>query len=98
MKKSDLVSGMWVELRNGEKYLVLSKEGIILSEKSWEHLNNFREDLKNKKYSSLDIIKVYNSNTSLKPGWLIWERKEEISSEDIKALERILNKLKGECR
>ena len=57
MKKSDLKSKMCVELRNGERYMVV--DDVLLKKNGFHMLKNYNEDLKHSLFSDYDIIKVY---------------------------------------
>lgn len=94
MTKSDLKTGYIVTLRNGNDYVVildsvsdLYKCDIIVNSKLnvWDVLSVYNEDLTNKEFKALDIIKVeipYHplafQNVSYKneKRKLLWERKE----------------------
>lgn len=84
MTKSDLKSGMVVECKNKERYIVtMFKEQLyLISEDNWISLRNFDESLKCFSGDSYSIQKVYPVcvsgfnlmiRTNCKP---IWERKE----------------------
>ena len=81
MKKSDLKTGMVVELRNEDKYLVMNDS--ILNLDGWDKMSNYENDLTSRAFDSLDILKVYEtSGGSFKNMFLIsnltliWEREE----------------------
>lgn len=91
MKKSDLKTGMVVETRNGEKYLVMLEpdcEGreLIRFNVGYMSLNDYNDELMLKKLNEkFDIVKVYSVESSI--CWLlgdkesmkfklIWERSE----------------------
>lgn len=88
MKKSDLKSGMVVETREGELYLVVGY--FITKEDGHNLLTNYKENLLNNNHYYLDIVKVYefknkiNNNNAAsirtlfnkKHLTLLWERKE----------------------
>lgn len=88
MTKSDLKTGMILELRNGEKAMVLigTEHGDIFSGENWGSLNNtFRDDLSSVYSKPGDVIKIYQPITNmyylnklfnLIDTKLIWERKE----------------------
>ena len=96
MKKSDLKSGMIVELRDGKRYLFTS--GVLLDFDGYIMLINYTEDLKSKHYEAQDIVKVYKGNkphslTSMfKDTYLTmqWERKEiKLTDEEIEILKAL---------
>ena len=62
MTKKDLKPGHIVELRNGERYLIVTDDKIlfIVDETNWNDLSHYTEDLiNNLGHSDLDIIKIY---------------------------------------
>ena len=65
MKKSDLKSGMIVELRNGEKALVMEDRlvGNGTDSTYWGELKNFNDDLTGSSRSK-DIVRVYSVPTN----------------------------------
>lgn len=87
--KNDLQLGMVVEYRKGEKRIVLefNSQFYLSGDTEFGELSSFNDDLSNKFYKSLDIIKVYKitkpsslshlmnneNNSDLE---LIWERDE----------------------
>jgi hypothetical protein len=88
--KSDLKTGMWVELRNGEKSLVFlnTKHGDIFSSNdTWGSLGGYSEDLtlKDEEIDDIqyDIVKVYQPTCNRdyynfdSHSKVVWERKEE---------------------
>lgn len=94
MKKSDLKTGMVVELRNGKKGMVLldTKDGDIISGEYYGRLlSYFREDLTSDISIDYDIIKIYqpeaisyylyyyNNHIHFSNRNCIWERKEQHS-------------------
>ena len=93
MKKSDLKTGMVVELRNENKYLVMNDS--ILNLDGWDKMSNYEDDLTSRAFDSLDILKVYetgggsfksmflNSNLTL-----IWEREENTPVDKLSELFR----------
>lgn len=93
MKKSDLKTGMVVELRNEDKYLVVNDS--ILNLDGWDKMSNYEDDLTSRAFDSLDILKVYetsggsfknmflNSNLTL-----IWEREENTPVDKLSELFR----------
>ena len=80
MKKLDLQTGMWVENRDGNKYIVLID--TISNIDGWCYLKEYNDDLtcNYNECSNLDIIRVYEKSYTLKPGKLIWERKDKIDN------------------
>lgn len=99
MTKSDLKDGMVVELRKGDKRLVLYTK--LLSLNCYDNISSYTEDLKHKKYNDYDIVKIYKGQAYrideiFKNVSLIWERKEksesEINLEKIQKQIDILNK------
>ena len=97
MNKSDLKSGMVVELRNGEKFIVI--EDKIYSKDSDFDLTIYNENLTVKsKYKVFDIVKVYKVKyNSLLRGFLnndleiLWRRDEDkwkLIKKDTKVLVR----------
>ena len=71
MKKSDLKTGMVVELANGRRGLVVvnncyGEDGIIYSNDNWSGLDAYDEDLTWNFVgpdSQLDVVKVYKPST-----------------------------------
>ena len=95
MTKNDLKDGMIVELRNGDKRLVLN--GGLADYYSYNSLELYTDDLKFTG-SSHDIMKIYSSKLSclndilnIKNHDLIWERKDK--SEYEINLEKIQNQI-----
>ena len=89
MKKSDLRNRMVVEMRNGDKHLVVDEYLLAVNGKGFMQLSLYTDDLMNKDKSidplseeihrEFDIMKVYDRTTQwnyLKEKDLIWERKE----------------------
>ena len=101
MKKSDLRPGMVVELRMGEKFLMLNFDlaypnslkkrvrYINLNGKSYISDSNVEDDLTSDRVKECDIMKVYSDYT-LKE--LLWERKEIKLTEDEKVILRNIDK------
>ena len=60
MKKSELKNRMIVELRSGDRYMVV--DDVLINEGGNFSLDNFTDDLKhiNPKYRADDIVKVYD--------------------------------------
>ena len=62
---SDLTDDMIVELRNGNKHLVIGNGKFLSSIDSWTELNHHKEDLTcEQEYKDLDIIKVWKAKTN----------------------------------
>ena len=100
MKKSDLENRMVVELRDGERYLVVGK--IIMRDNCWLPIISYTENMlfanKNPETNkNLDIMKIYDKVLGLKQiGYtkLLWERKEKpIYTEGEIAILKALNLL-----
>ncbi len=109
MTKSDLKTGYIVTLRNGNDYVVildsvsdLYKCDIIVNSKLnvWDVLSVYNEDLTNKEFKALDIIKVeipYHplafQNVSYKneKRKLLWERNEMSSKSDKEIMQNAIN-------
>ena len=80
--KSDLKDGMVVDIRNGNRYIVIN-DGLRRND-TWLAINPYLDDLTRKKTKEYDVMKVYTTvgNTLeymfddlfLK---LVWERPEE---------------------
>lgn len=96
MKKSDLKSGMVVELRDGKRYLFINNE--MLGVDGFLRFSSYYENLKNKIVKDYDVLKVYKTNqlkslqNILEDEYLslIWERKEyELTQEQIKILKAL---------
>lgn len=67
--KSELKSGMIVELRNGDRLLVVNN--IIIGEDGFDLLDdNYLEDFKNKTVHELDIIKVFKEHKRYGHGFI----------------------------
>lgn len=72
MKKSDLRTGMIVELRNGKRYVVLlhtglgdEQENILRNKMGWEPLSKYDEDMYHKgslSTSGWDIVRIWEAN------------------------------------
>lgn len=105
MKKSDLKTGMVVETRNGEKYLVMlnpdCKDRELINFKGgYMPLYNYNNELMLKKFNKgFDIVKVYSVGSSI--CWLLgdkeqmefkllWEREEETKEMTIAEIEKEL--------
>lgn len=85
MTKKDLKNGMVVEVRNGERCLVIEKSGVInfmnLDGTSYFDETGIGDDMKAPDvFEHCDIMKVFAGGTTLnncrKTTDLIWERKE----------------------
>lgn len=92
LMKDDLKTGMVVQTRNGEMFLVY---GQTLVGDGYNYLDSYRDDLRVSNIcNEFDIMKVFDINPHFtgslnrildKPGKLIWEREpeeREISSEE----------------
>lgn len=91
MKKSDLKTGMTVELRDGKLYKVIKdvhtdnyghQEYLFLRDKGFNIVDCYMEDLRNKNYSDFDVIKIYDKKSDgeileIDTSKLLWERKEK---------------------
>ena len=91
MKKSELKTGMQVETRDGERYVVLldTPSGDVIVKvggNNWDELNNYNKLMlfNNKEFLKSDIVKVYSNTFSnqylikkMDERFLIWEREEE---------------------
>ena len=97
MKKSDLKTGMVIEYRNGQRFLIIIEDSKINKFQMFEDhidiigdLGNWGEDLINKGSigESLDVVKVYDYNYVL-----LWEREEsnEYTIEQLEKLTGITN-------
>ena len=81
MRKQDLKDGMVVELRNGERNIILN--GKVMSFISFTSLDGYNNDLTDKNTSRLDIVKVFSSDIDIlndikTVSNVIWERKKEV--------------------
>ncbi|GCD11704.1 hypothetical protein [Clostridium tagluense] len=79
MKKSDLKTGMWLELRDGTFGMVLlgTNNGDILSGQAWFPLASFNENLTHIEAQSKDAIKIYQPLTN--HSFLCLDYKNEIN-------------------
>jgi hypothetical protein len=85
MKKSDLKTGMWVELRDGYKACVMlgtTAGDYITNGKSWASLSGYNNDLIDAKNSGNDVMRVCDSKyavPSVLNGGLpeVWKRESE---------------------
>lgn len=103
MTKSDLKDGMVVELRDGDKRLVLYAK--LLSLDGYDSISSYTEDLKHKNDNGYDIVKIYKGQAYsideiFKSLSLIWERKSEaeIKLEEIQKQIEELSKSAEELR
>ena len=77
MKKSDLKTGMWIETRNGQKWIVLlgTDDGDVVVHEDendgfkggFNPLEIYEEDLLSRRQREFDIIKVFQPN----PAWYL---------------------------
>ena len=83
MKKSDLRTGMWVEMANGDLGMILlnvnNAYDYIIYKEGFDRLSTWTEDLlcdqDDCRIEECDIIKIYDYNYSLSTkGKLLWER------------------------
>ena len=109
MTKSELKSGMVVELRNGKRFLIVSNWGI--GKDSCIKLNGlvgYDENLYDiNGDSTFDITKIYiSSGRTFKSLFdnerliLIWEREEKskLSKEDKEIIKKGIKKIQEECK
>jgi len=101
MKKSDLKSGMHVELRNGHTYMVLT-DGyyggfclVLIGAIGWAN-DAWNEDMTCRESKDLDIMKVhtppiYNVMEISNQRKLVWERVEQTPEQ--KQLQQMLTKI-----
>lgn len=85
--KADLKDGMVVEIRAGDRFVVMGDKLPGLDE--FMRLNEYTDDLltagrRTATYANFDIVKIYQSHSNILSEWfddewltLIWERKEE---------------------
>lgn len=109
MTKSDLKNGMVVELRNGERFLIVNDLGIgedscINLNSLWGYDENLYDILG---HSTFDIIKIYKTEGRTFKNLfiderlsLIWEREEKskLSKEDKQIIKKGLKKIQEECK
>lgn len=109
MTKSDLKNGMVVELRNGERFLIVNDLGIgedscINLNSLWGYDENLYDILG---HSTFDIIKIYKTEGRTFKNLfiderlsLIWEReeKQELSNEDKQIIKKGLKKIQEMCK
>lgn len=77
MKKSDLKNRMIVEIRRGDRFIVI--DNILVGRNTWSDLAYYKDDLTDPKYDSFDIVKVYdqvNYINKYKKINTLWERSE----------------------
>lgn len=92
MKKSDLKNRMVVEIRNGDKYLVVDDYLLAVNGDNFMMISSYTDDLMDKDKSTdpmeeeinreFDIMKVYDRTVQWKhfrEKDLIWERKEVVT-------------------
>ena len=78
--KSDLKNRMVVEYRNGERRMVV--DNVLVGNTLFGYLEEYNDDLTNKEFSILDIMKVYdvicNLEALISPRCLrlLWQRSE----------------------
>lgn len=109
MKKSDLKSGMIVELRNGDRAICMTgcdtkrygkDTTCFINEKGFIGANSLNDDLTNKELSKYDIMKIYydghitNDVFKMTNSELLWIRPEPIQL-TISEIEKKLNIEKG---
>ena len=85
MKKQDLKTGMLVQVRNGNVYMLIND--TFASNEGWMSLYSFDKDLNDREHNELDIMKVsivledyflmpkYWNEKTLNNN-LLWEREE----------------------
>jgi len=85
MKKQDLKTGMLVQFRNGNVFMVIND--ILVRDEGWTSLGYFDEDLNSNSCNDFDIMKVstvFNGYLLMPKNWnkeilnknLLWEREE----------------------
>lgn len=105
MQKSDLKTGMVVQVRNGDKYLVLLDNpdepnmNLIGFDGGFLQLVTYDDDMiAQSKYRAFDIMSVYTLQSSIQnlltkshlQYKLLWERKKEIKEMTIAEVEKEL--------
>lgn len=103
MKKSELRSGMTVELANGNRRLVMMIDGklILLGECSSIIGEHYREDLTSAYSEKLDIVKAYkNEPTSFEEmleasDQLFWQREDNTIEISVSEAFRVLKEHYG---
>ena len=99
MKKSDLENGMIVEMRDGEKYIVIkdftkkskrcrNDNNILLNINfgGYDNIDNFNDDLTNICFKELDIMKIYcliGFSSNKEDLKLLWERESKNNVKDV---------------
>lgn len=104
MTKSDLKDGMVVELRNGDKRLVLFESFIENS--NWDRFCEYTENLINNSHERRDVVKIYTTIGRLfnnifedRNLTLIWERKEKSEAEiKLDTIEKQIEKLQKSAK
>ena len=105
MTKSDLMTGMLVQTRDGDVGLVIKKLDIIIFEHDYMNISDYEEDL-SIITSDAEILKIseqlYNADLTVDnwteetiDNYLLWERKEE-SKETIQIGEAVYDKAEFE--
>jgi hypothetical protein len=105
--KKDLKTGMWVECKNGKRYLAMLNvdcvydNNILVNNNGWLDLKSHNDNLTHKYEGEYSIIKVYKNNfaVSMYKGEdlkLIWERKEEKPKNHIEQIVNITFTYNGE--
>lgn len=93
MRKSDLRSGMVIELRNGLRYLLVDFNGKLngIRDEGWHFIYGYREDMTYSKTSEFDVVKVWKPTPrslegikELSDEEAVWIREEtrEITAEE----------------
>lgn len=90
MKLKDLKTGMVIEIRNGERYLILRKDDGVLyavRNEDWFDIHekgDYNSDLTDSEFKEYDIMKIYepcvNSLRAMLNNYVsdpIWERKNQ---------------------
>lgn len=106
MTKSDLKNEMVIETRDMQRALVISDK--LRYRAGYDFLYEYNDNLTNKMFEELDIMKIYRSNAfyledvfSSKHLELIWERKEDkpnLSEKDKKVIKEGLAKAREYCK
>ena len=77
MTKKDLKNGMYVETRNGNRYILIDDK--FMREEGFNYIDTYNDDLTCPMADALDIVKVYDADTIIdfhNNENLIWTRKE----------------------
>lgn len=85
MTKDEIQSGMLVQFRNGDMYMVVESQGMLLlvSDKYISYLWEYKKHLKHRSERSLDIVKVFSHPISneymlIRENWnstpVVWDR------------------------